>query len=107
MTEGKIPVDLIDSNPFQLRVHIDQKEIETLKGSIQTIGLLSRLLVRPHPLKPGRFQLVNGQRRLLAVKALGWDEVPADIRPMTDAEVAQATITENMQRQDLNPVARA
>ncbi|MCX6653639.1 MAG: ParB/RepB/Spo0J family partition protein [Candidatus Bathyarchaeota archaeon] len=107
MTDVRIPVDLIDFNPYQVRVYIDQEKIESLKDSISTSGLLSRILVRPHPKIAGRYQLVNGQRRLLAVKALAWPDVPADVRLMTNAEVAQATLVENMQREDLNPIDEA
>jgi ParB/RepB/Spo0J family partition protein len=107
LTDGKIPVDQIDPNPYQLRVHVDKEKIESLKNSISTNGLLTRILVRPHPTIAGRYQLVNGQRRLLAVKALKWPDVPADVRVMNDAEVAQATLVENLQREDLNPIDEA
>ena len=107
MSERRVPIWLIDPNPFQTRRVFDDEKIEELAASIQAVGLLNRILVRPHPDIPGRFQLVHGERRLRACKRLGWETIPAIIRDLSDAQMAEINLVENLQREDLNPIEEA
>jgi ParB/RepB/Spo0J family partition protein len=74
---------------------------------VRSIGFLTRILVRPHPAVKGRYELVCGQLRLLAARRLGLCEIPADVAEMDDAEVVRATLDENLQRVDLDPIEEA
>lgn len=83
---------------------IDTKALEELTESVATHGILSPILVRP---VNGRHELVFGQRRLLAARAAGLQEIPAMVREMTDAQVLEAQIIENCQREDIHPMEEA
>ena len=103
-----IQPDLIQPNPWQTRVAIDGELIEDLAIDILVNGLLQPILVRP--IQRGRlYELVFGQRRLLAIELLisrgQWnDGIPALVREMTDREVFMATLGENRLREDVNTV---
>ena len=107
MIERSIRVELIDSNPYQTRRVFDDEKIEGLAASIKSVGLLNKVMVRPHPETVGRFQLVHGERRLRACRMLGWETIPAVVRDLSDAQVAEMNLTENLQRQNLNPIEEA
>ncbi len=99
-----IRTDLIDNNPCQPRVNYDPAALEELKISIKDKGILQPILVRQ---KEGRFQVVAGQRRLSAARALGLESVPAVIKNVSDADCLLLALVENIQRQDLNPIEEA
>lgn len=93
-----IPLDAIDSNPAQPRQNFEQKALEELALSIKENGLISPILLR----KSGeRFELIAGERRLMAFKMLGETSIPALIEEADDRRSATLAIIENMQRQDL------
>lgn len=92
---------LIQPNPRQPRKEIDPDAFELLVSSIAARGIQHPLLVRPQ----GRsYELVAGQRRLLAAQRLKLAEVPVIVREMGDVEALEAAIIENLTREDLNPV---
>ena len=92
---------LIQPNLRQPRKEIDPDALDLLVSSIASKGIQHPLLVRPQ----GRFyELVAGQRRLLAAQRLGLVEVPVIVREMEDVEALEAAIIENLTREDLNPV---
>ena len=76
-----------------------------LADSIQQHGVLQPLLVRP--LFGGGYQIVAGERRWRAARMAGVTEVPAVIREMSDSEVMELALIENLQREDLNPLEEA
>lgn len=92
---------LIDPNPKQPRKEIDPDAFELLKTSIREKGVQQPLLVRP---RGRRYELVAGQRRLLAAQQLDLPEVPVVVHELNDAEALEAAIIENLAREDLNPV---
>lgn len=100
-----IPIDRIEPNPFQARRTFEA--IDELAESIRAQGFISRLRLRPHPEQPGYFQLVYGERRLRAARAAGMVEVPCEIAEHSDAEMIEIGLTENLQRQDLDPLEEA
>lgn len=100
-----IPIDRIEPNPFQARRTFDG--IDELAESIRTQGFISRLWLRPHPDQPSYFQLVYGERRLRAARAAGMVEIPCEIADHSDAEMIEIGLTENIQRQDLDPLEEA
>ncbi|MBF0428084.1 MAG: ParB/RepB/Spo0J family partition protein [Magnetococcales bacterium] len=100
-----IPVDLIVPNPHQPRQNFTDETLQELSLSIREQGVLLPLLVRST--KHGTdesYQLVAGERRLRAAKLAGLLEVPALVRNWTDRQALEASILENVQREDLNPV---
>jgi len=72
-----LAVDLVDASPDQNREHFDERELGELAASIRELGLLQPVTVRP---ATDRYVLAAGERRLRAVKLLGWAEIPAIVR---------------------------
>jgi ParB family chromosome partitioning protein len=87
----------------QPRRYFDEEKLDQLVQSVKTHGVLEPLLVRPVG-EAGQYELVAGERRLRAAKALGLTEVPISVRDFTDQEALQVALMENLQREDLNPV---
>ncbi len=93
-----IPIDSIDPNPAQPRQVFEKKALQELALSIKENGLISPIMVR----KIGdRFQIIAGERRLMAYKMLGETSIPALLEEADDRRSATLAIIENMQRQDL------
>ena len=101
----EIPVDQIDSNPFQTRSQVNQEQLAELAASIAANGVVQPVLVRP--LASGRFQLIAGERRWRASLLAGKTTVPAMLRQVSDEQAMEITIVENLQRADLNPMEQA
>jgi ParB family chromosome partitioning protein len=101
----EIPVDQIDSNPFQTRSQVNQEQLAELAASIAANGVVQPVLVRP--LASGRFQLIVGERRWRASKLAGKTTVPAMLRQVSDEQAMEITIVENLQRADLNAMEQA
>ena len=101
----EIPVEVIDRNPYQTRTHFDEIALAELAASISSTGVVQPILVRPLP--SGRFQLIVGERRLLASKKAGKVTIPAILRQVSDEQAMEITIVENLQRTDLNPIEQA
>ncbi len=101
----EIPIALIDRNPFQTRVHFDEKLISELAESITANGVVQPILVRPLP--HGRYQLIAGERRWLASQKAAKTTIPAILRNVSDEQAMEITIVENLQRADLNPIEQA
>jgi ParB family chromosome partitioning protein len=102
-----IPLDLLESNPYQPRTSMNPEALDELASSIRAQGVLQPILVRPHPTAPDRFQIIAGERRWRAAALAGLHEVPAVQREMADNEVAATALVENLQREDLNPMEEA
>jgi ParB family chromosome partitioning protein len=100
-----ISPNLIDNNPFQPRQDYDEKGLEELQASIKEKGILQPILVRPS--QGGRFQVVAGERRLRAARALNLVTVPVVVKDIADNEVLLLALIENIQRQDLNVIDEA
>ena len=101
----EIQVELIDRNPFQTRTTFDPAKLTELAQSIAATGVVQPIIVRP--LAAGRYQLINGERRLLASKEAGKSTIPAIVRQVSDELAMEMTIVENLQRADLNPMEQA
>jgi len=97
-----IPIDDIETNPFQPRTDFDRAELADLAMSIQHQGIIQPVTVRK--LSDGRFQLISGERRLKAARVAGLMEIPAYIRVANDEQMLEMALVENIQREDLNPV---
>jgi len=106
---GELEVDRIVPNPFQPRREFAETELEDLASSIRENGLLQPLVVRPSGGSPDRprYQLVAGERRLRAVRELGWSKVPAVVRDVDDETLLVLALVENIQREALSPLEEA
>lgn len=101
-----VPVRAISPNPLQPRKEFRPGELAELAASIEASGLLQPLLVRKAASGAG-YELVAGERRLRAVKQLGWTEVPAQVRDVDDDTLLVLALVENIQRQELEPLEEA
>lgn len=95
-----ISIDLIDPNPLQPRVEIG--DLTELTASIEEIGVLEPLLVKPSDVH-GRWMIIAGERRWRAARAAGLREVPCIEKDVDERAVAEMALVENMQRKDLTP----
>lgn len=103
---AKLPVRAIAPNPFQPRRDFQTADLAELAASIEVNGLLQAIVVRRSA--TGRtFELVAGERRLRAVKQLGWRDVPAQIQDVDDQTLLVHALVENIQREDLGPLEEA
>lgn len=100
-----IKIGEIEPNRDQPRKNFDDESIAELADSISKHGVLQPLLVRP--IIGGGYQIVAGERRWRAARMAGVQEIPAVVRDLTDSEVMQLALIENLQREDLNPLEEA
>lgn len=101
---SQIHVELIERNPFQPRRDFDPQAINELADSIRQHGLLQPLIVRQ---TGDGYQLVVGERRLIAAKKAGLELVPCQVMNLTDQQACEVSLEENLKRQDLNVIEKA
>ncbi len=103
----RLALDLLMPSALQPRRHFDETALEELSASIAEKGVLQPLLVRPDPNAPGRYEIIAGERRWRASQRANVHEVPVHVTNLSDAEVLEVALIENLQRQDLTPVEEA
>lgn len=103
----RLPLDLIAPSPLQPRRHFDETALKELAASIAEKGVLQPLLVRPDLQHAGRFEIIAGERRWRAAQRAQVHEVPVHVSALSDAEVLEVALIENLQRQDLTVVEEA
>ena len=97
----RIPVDLIEPNPFQPRMSFDPEALQELADSVRTFGLIQPLTVRK---KGSKYQIISGERRFRACTMAGMDMIPAYIRDANDQGMLEMAIVENIPRENLDPI---
>jgi len=97
-------IEDIIPNRFQPRTIFVEEDLEKLKESILEQGILQPLLVRSHN---DAYELIAGERRLRAAKKANFSHVPAIVRNLTDEQMLEVSIIENIQRENLNPLEEA
>lgn len=102
----ELPIEAIKSNKLNPRKSFDEEELNDLARSIGEKGILQPVVVRPGE-DENEYQIVAGERRWRAAQIAGLHEVPVIVRELTDQEVVEIAIIENVQRADLNPVEEA
>jgi ParB family transcriptional regulator, chromosome partitioning protein len=102
-----IPIETLHPNPNQPRRSFADAELDELAASIREKGVIQPLIVRPHPEKDGAYEIVAGERRWRAAQRAQLHELPVLVRALTDTEVLELAIIENIQRADLNPLDEA
>ena len=100
-----LKISEIEPNRNQPRRDFNDESLTELADSIAQHGVLQPLLVRP--LTDGGYQIVAGERRWRACRMAGISEVPVIIRELSDSEMTELALIENLQREDLSPVEEA
>lgn len=95
----------IEPNRDQPRKSFDEEALEELAESISQHGIIQPLLVRPLP--EGGYQLIAGERRWRAARIAGLAEVPVLVKEISESEIMELALVENLQREDLNPIEEA
>lgn len=103
-TVEQIKIEQIVANPFQPRKMFDETAIQELADSIKQHGILQPVIVRK---KGKKYELVVGERRYRAAQAAGLTKVPAIIKSLTEQQMMELAILENLQREDLTPIEEA
>ena len=97
-------IGMIQPNRYQPRLRFSDNELEDMVNSIRQQGIIQPLLVR----KDSKgYELITGERRLRAAKKAGLKQVPVIVKYITDTELLEISIVENVQRSDLNPIEEA
>uniref|UniRef100_A0A7V3ZVW3 ParB/RepB/Spo0J family partition protein n=1 Tax=candidate division WOR-3 bacterium TaxID=2052148 RepID=A0A7V3ZVW3_UNCW3 len=99
-----LKIEEIKLNPYQPRKLIDEKSLEELANSIKEKGILQPLVVRRT--REG-YQLIMGERRWRAAKLAGLSEVPVIVKNVSEPEMIEMALIENLHREDLNPIEEA
>ncbi len=103
--EDKVPIGKVFHSPLQPRKKINEEDLKELVASIKQNGILQPVLLRK--IEENKYELVYGHRRFEAAKRAGLKEIPAVFRRLSDREVLEIAIIENIQREDLNPMEEA
>ena len=101
----QVPAVDIERSPYQPRSEFATEKLQELADSLRTNGIIQPLTCRRRP--DGKLELICGERRLRAALLAGIKLVPVTVKDVNDATAATMTITENAQRDDLNPVEEA
>jgi len=100
----EIPIAAVSPNPHQPRVHFDEESLAELTASIQQIGVLQPILVRP---SESGFELIAGERRWRAAGRAGLATIPALVRDTDELASVEQALVENLHRQDLTALEEA
>ena len=99
-----VKISLVEPNREQPRKHFDEDSLLELAESIKQFGILQPLLVRE---KNGYYEIIAGERRWRAAKLAGLKEVPIIVRDLSEQQIVEISLIENIQRENLNPIEEA
>ena len=102
-----LKISSVEPRRDQPRKTFERESLEALAESIQKYGVLQPIIVRPNQIIDDTYEIIAGERRWRAAKLAGLDEIPAVILDGDDLKIAQVSIIENIQREDLNAVEEA
>jgi len=97
-----IPLNYIETSPFQPRTEFDPTALEELAETIKLHGLIQPITVRR--LNDHQYQLISGERRTRAARLAGLTEIPVFIRTAEDQSMLEMALIENIHRENLNPI---
>lgn len=100
----ELPLDSVGPNPYQARTVWNDEDLLELTESIRANGVIQPIIVRPFQ---GRYQLIAGERRLRAAQMAALPAIPALVREVTDEQLFEWSLVENIHRRDLNAIERA
>jgi len=98
------PLDKLVPNALQPRQSFSERKLEELTESVKAKGVMHPLIVR---VKNGGYQIITGERRWRAAKKAGLKSVPVIVKDVTDSDMLELALIENLQREDLNPLEEA
>lgn len=101
------PVTQLRSGRFNPRKDFAEKDLAELSESIRVKGIVQPIVVRPHPEDEQAYEIVAGERRWRAAQKAGLHMVPVIVRDLSDRDVLELAIIENVQRADLNAIEEA
>ena len=101
----ELPILEIERSPYQPRRDFREEELRELAESLKNNGLVQPPTVRKNA--KGRYELIAGERRLRAAQLAGWSKIRVTLVEADDLTAAAMTTTENLQREDLNPIEEA
>ncbi len=102
-----VPIEQLRSGRFNPRKDFANDELQELADSIRAKGVVQPIIVRSHPEEASAFEIVAGERRWRASQKAGLHSVPVIVRELSDKEVLELAIIENVQRADLNAIEEA
>lgn len=102
-----VSIQSLQPGRYQPRRVFAPEQLNDLVASISAKGVLQPLLIRPLSDKPGKYEIIAGERRWRAATQAGLTQVPAIIRHFSDKETLEVSLIENLQRQDLNALEEA
>jgi len=100
----QLSLDVISPNPYQARTVWNEEDLAELTESIRANGIIQPIVVRPFQ---GRYQLIAGERRYRAARLASLPTIPALVREVTDEQLFEWSLVENIHRRDLNAIERA
>lgn len=100
----EVAIDRIDPNPYQTRRGFDEAGLQELATSMMEHGFYGHLVARQ---RRERYQLAYGERRLRAAQRAGLSQLPLAVQDLDDEQMMELAITENVLREDLNPIEEA
>jgi len=103
----RIPLEDLRPGRHQPRRRMDDDALRELADSIKSQGMIQPVVVRADADRPGRYELVAGERRWRAAHLAGLARVPALVRSLDENDAAAIALIENIQREDLNPLEEA
>jgi len=101
---AEVAVELVSPNPFQPRKQWNEEEMAELVESVKAHGILQPLVARK---RGPRYELIAGERRLMAARRAGLATVPVAVREATDQEMLELALVENLQRANINAAEAA
>lgn len=99
---SKLPVSVLERNPWQPRRFFDPATLDELGLNIELNGQLQPIIVRAHPKLPNRYQIAMGERRWLSRKNRGHEEIDVVVVEYSDEQMAITALSENLQREELS-----
>lgn len=102
-----IKLTAIRANPYQPRRTFDQTALKELAASIEKSGVFQPIILRQPDPQLERYELVAGERRFRASKLAKQSTIPAIVRTMSDEQMMEIAVLENLQREDLTPLEEA
>ncbi len=103
-TVKEISIKELRPNPYQPRKNFDQDSIDELKASIEKHGILQPIIARK---SIKGYEIVVGERRYRAAKAAGLERIPVVVRELSEQQMMEMAVLENLQREDLTPIEEA
>ncbi|MFA6078435.1 MAG: ParB/RepB/Spo0J family partition protein [Candidatus Omnitrophota bacterium] len=103
-TVRQISLSKIRTNKYQPRLDFNEEKLKDLINSIKEKGVVQPILVRQDA---NGYEVIAGERRLRAVKALGLETIPAIVKDVSDIDMLEIALIENIQRAELNPIEEA